>query len=69
MVIEDNLVQKIKLLHQGDETKSINGDFGGLNYWYENNFFSWGYHLIKNKQDHEVEKRRNVFYINNISIK
>jgi len=40
MVIEDNLVQKIKLLHQGDETKSIDGDFGGLNYWYENNFFS-----------------------------
>lgn len=68
-VIEDNLVQKIKMLHQGDETTSIDGDFGGLNYWYENKFFSWGYHWIKNKQDQGVEKRRNVFYINKISIK
>ena len=68
-VIDHNLVQKIKLLYPGDETKFIDGDFGGLNYWYENNFFSWGYHWIKNKQNLNVEKRRNVFYINKISIK
>ena len=59
----------VKLKFEGDELRSEAKQFSGLSYWYEDNFFTWGYQRIRNKLDERAPKSRNVFYINKIKIR
>jgi len=61
--------EEIKLSYEGDVLVNERDELNGLSYWYEDNFYTWGYQKIKNKTNKEVSKRRNVFYINKLTIK
>jgi len=63
--VKDNILLK----SEHDILKSKNDNFGGMNYWYEDNFYIWGYQRIINDKNPNVPKKRNVFYINKVSIK
>lgn len=56
----------IKLKYPNDELKYNYDLIGGTHHWYDKNFFIWGYHKVENKTNSEVDKRRNVLFINKI---
>lgn len=82
MVVVDGTVLKTKILDQGDlvDNESVNlvsenqGDkiryasMGTVEYFYENNFISYGSQTIKNKQNKNIKKKRTVFYMQKIVI-
>ena len=51
--------------YQNDQVKRA--DIGSAEYWYDNYFIAWGYQKIKNLDNLEVKKKRNIFYINKMS--
>ncbi|HEY4655412.1 MAG TPA: hypothetical protein VIH22_12910 [Cyclobacteriaceae bacterium] len=64
---EDELIsEKIRLLNPDDEIRSEKENEGGVLHWYDNVFFVWGYHTVRNTT---LEDRvREVFYINKIEV-
>lgn len=64
---DDEIVtQKLFLPNPEDEIRSEKEDEGGIQYWYGNNFFVWGYHTIRNTT--MKERVREVFYINKVEV-
>ncbi len=52
----------------GDENEKVKkASIGAAEYWYDNYFIAWGYQRIKNKNNKDVKKKRNIFYINKMS--
>ena len=51
--------------YQNDQVKRA--DIGSAEYWYDNYFIAWGYQKIKNLNNLDVKKKRNIFYINKMS--
>jgi len=63
---DEYITQKLRLPNPDDEVRSEKENEGGIQFWYDNNFFVWGYHTVRNST---LEKRaREVFYINKIEI-
>jgi hypothetical protein len=64
---EDELIsEKIRLPNPDDEIRSEKENEGGVLHWYDNVFFVWGYHTVRNTT---LEDRvREVFYINKIEV-
>lgn len=72
-VVKDEEAQSsetsIELKYTGDILKGERAEYTGLSYWYEDNFYTWGYQRIKNNTSTEIPRTRDVFYINKVSIK
>ncbi|MTI22119.1 hypothetical protein E1176_13900 [Fulvivirga sp. RKSG066] len=69
LVDQDSSIQAtepIKLNDEYDEIKHNYDLIGGTEYWYGNHFFVWGYHKVENKVAVDVDKRRNVLFINKV---
>jgi len=62
--IEEYKTAEIKLLHESDELKYNENDFGGLKYWYGGFFYAYGFQKIAVKNMNQ--SRREVFYVNKI---
>jgi hypothetical protein len=60
--------EKIKLLDPQDEVRNEREFEEGVKHWYENNFYVWGYHTIRNVNNKD-DRTRDVFYINKIVVK
>ncbi len=54
---------EIETSYEGDKTKR---SFSNLIFWYDNYFLSYGYQKIKNKEDDDVKRKRNVYYMSKI---
>ena len=71
LIIQDNKVNHrgetlaLATEYQNDRVKRA--DIGSAEYWYDNYFIAWGYQKIKNLDNLEVKKKRNIFYINKMS--
>lgn len=71
IILEDGgddefITQKLKLSNPDDEIRSEKEHEGGIQFWYDNKFFVWGYHTVRNNT---LDKRvRDVFYINKIEV-
>src|SRR5690606_6385735 len=63
---DETVTQKILLPNPEDEIRSEKENEGGIQYWYGNNFFVWGYHTIRNTT--MKERVREVFYINKVEV-
>lgn len=67
---DDHFLQdttKIKLLHESDEVRNDSDRDGALRHWYNNNFYTWGYHSVKDTSKQSEDPTRHVFFINKIS--
>ena len=53
---------------EGDKIDKEIDKQGKIEKWYNNNFIIWGYQRVENLQSDEVDRRRNVFYINKLHI-
>lgn len=63
---DEHITQKLRLPNPDDEIRSEKEQEGGIQYWYGNSYFVWGYHTVRNTT---LEKRsRDVFYINKVEI-
>jgi hypothetical protein len=62
------LVQKIKVLEEGDEIRDEKKQEGGLKHWVDNSFYVWGYQTIRN-QNRKDDRVRDVFYINKVVVR
>lgn len=60
------VIEKIKLKDVNDEFRSEKEDIGGLNKWYNNSFYVWGYQTIRNFKNED--RLRDVFYINKVVV-
>lgn len=58
---------KIKLNDVYDEIRMERSYDGQVKYWFDNNFYVWGYQAIRNKTGGEY-KTREVFYINKVTV-
>lgn len=63
---DETVTQKLLLPNPDDEIRSEKEEEGGIQYWYGNNFFVWGYHTIRNTT--LKERVRDVFYINKVEV-
>lgn len=63
----NEVTEKIRLLEEGEEIRSEKELEDGVRYWYDNTFYVWGYHTVRNSQKRE-NKVRDVFYINKIVV-
>jgi hypothetical protein len=63
---DETVTQKILLPNPEDEIRSEKEEEGGIQYWYGNNFFVWGYHTVRNTT--MKERVREVFYINKVEV-
>lgn len=59
---------KIKLSDVHDEIRMERSYDGLVKYWFDNNFYVWGYQTIRNKTGGEF-KTREVFYINKVTVR
>jgi hypothetical protein len=57
---------KVKLLNESDIIRNDSDQDGALRHWYKNNFYTWGYHTVKDKSKSQ-DPTRYVFYINKIT--
>jgi hypothetical protein len=64
-IISNQEIGKIKGLLTDDQVKLSYAD---LDYWYDQNFISYGAQRIKNTKDKSVKRRRSVIYINKVSM-
>lgn len=63
---DEYVTQDINLPNDDDEIRTEKEHEGGIQFWYDNKFFVWGYHTVRNST---LEKRvREVFYINKIEV-
>jgi len=58
----------IELKFQNDEIKYTYELIGGAKHWFNNNFLIWGDHKVGNKSNPDVDRRRNVLYINKVRL-
>ena len=65
-ILEGKTFDPLELKFKSDEIKDHEKEMEGLVKWYDNNFYSFGIHRIKNLQDQDVKLNRKVFYINKI---
>ncbi|MFM1914590.1 MAG: hypothetical protein RLZZ531_259 [Bacteroidota bacterium] len=64
-ILSDQEVGKIGGLLSDDQVKLSYAD---LDYWYDQNFISYGAQRIKNTKDKSVKRRRTVIYINKVGM-
>ncbi|MDN5200804.1 hypothetical protein QQ008_05515 [Fulvivirgaceae bacterium BMA10] len=69
-ILDNNVVseaeeQKIASAYEEDKVKKA--DLGAAEYWYDNYFIAWGQQRIKNAEQEDVKRKRDVFYINKMS--
>jgi hypothetical protein len=57
---------KIKTKWPSEEIRSERDNEGGVRYWYNDSFYVWGYHTVRNIN--LKEKIRDVFYINKVKV-
>lgn len=62
-VIQDKVYDEIKTSYSDDVTKR---SFSNIDYWYGNYFIAYGSQRIKNVEDENVKRKRNVFFISKI---
>jgi hypothetical protein len=60
--------EKIKLLEDLDEIRHEREFEEGVKLWYNNTFYVWGYHTVRNVSNKE-DRTRDVFYINKVVVK
>ena len=58
---------KLRLLHEGDVLRNENENEGGVRFWYDHNFYVWGYQTVKDATRAE-NQTRHVFYVNRITM-
>lgn len=63
----DNREETLALATEYQNDRIKRADIGSAEYWYDNYFIAWGYQKIKNLDNLEVKKKRNIFYINKMS--
>ena len=63
------LQEPLMLKHEQDAVKHTFEGVGGTRHWYDDYFYVWGYHRIENKENPEVDNKRNVLYINKVMVK
>ncbi len=67
-VVSDSTVV-IDTFKEFDQSNSHTERQGRVQHWYENNFIVWGYQKINNEQPAaEVDRKRNIFFINKLLI-
>lgn len=66
-VVSDSTIA-VATFVEHDEVRKVSDQEGKVQSWYDNNFIVWGYQRIENEQSEEVERKRNVFYINKLSV-
>lgn len=66
--VKSDTTQKIMLNDPADEIRDERKDEGGVQKWFGNNFFIWGYQSIRNR-DRKEDRIRDVFYINKVAIR
>ncbi|MBL6448704.1 hypothetical protein JMN32_20495 [Fulvivirga sp. 29W222] len=60
--------ERIMLDDEADVIKSTYDGVGNARHWYGDYFYVWGYHKIQNKLNPEGDNRRNVLFVNKITI-
>ena len=67
-VFEGKSYNEVEMYFADDYVNKNNySNIGGLEKWYDHNFFAYGVQKIKNLRDRGVKLNRKVFYINKIS--
>jgi hypothetical protein len=59
--------QKIRLPEAEDEIRHEREIEDGVKFWYDNVFYVWGYHTVRNVHNKE-DRTRDVFYINKVVV-
>ena len=67
VVLDGKSYDNLKLSFEDDVVSENENEYGGLERWYDDNFYGYGYHEIKNYKDDGVKMEREVFFINKIS--
>lgn len=57
----------VQLENPDDDLRNSSEEIGEMKYWYQNNFFVWGYHKINDRSVRGSEGRRKVIYINKVN--
>ena len=65
-VLEGKSYSAIRLTFDNDELRDRRTDIGGLEDWYDSNFYAYGTQQIKNLTDAGVKLNRRVFFINKL---
>lgn len=65
-VLEGKNFNELKLAFEDDIADESEGEYGGLEKWYNGNLFAYGVLKIKNMKDEGVKLSREVFFINKI---
>jgi len=58
----------IEMKFQNDEIKYTYDLIGGAKHWFDNHFLVWGNHKVGNKSNPDVDRRRNVLYVNKVRL-
>lgn len=59
--------EKIRLMEPSEEVRSEKELEDGVRHWYDNTFYVWGYHTVRNPAKKE-NRVRDVFYINKVVV-
>jgi hypothetical protein len=59
--------EKIKLTEAEDEIRNEREIEDGVKHWYDNVFYVWGYHTVRNVN--KEDRTRDVFYINKVVVR
>jgi hypothetical protein len=59
--------EKIKLMDSAEEVRNEKELEDGVRHWFDNSFYVWGYHTVRNPQKKD-NKVRDVFYINKVVV-
>lgn len=59
--------EKIRLMEPSEEVRSEKEVEDGVRHWYDNTFYVWGYHTVRNPEKKE-NRVRDVFYINKVVV-
>jgi len=65
-VIVPKSYEKVALEYEADKIRSFTYETEGLKHWYDEYFFAFGVHRIKNTEVEDVKSDRKVFFINKI---
>jgi len=65
--VATELADKVQTSDPQDEIKTEREFEGGVRHWFDNTFFVWGYHSVRNST--KENKVRDVFYINKVVAK
>jgi hypothetical protein len=65
-IVEGKSFDPVALHFKSDEIRNHGKEMGGLEKWFEGNFYTYGIQNIKNMKDSGVKLNRRVFYINKV---